>query len=461
MIYIEDSSIIEDIIDSLQKQFDEKKEKVNVKNLFTNKMSSDVTLCVVDQDFFQKNKIDSKCSFILLVDDYVKPQVFDLFLQYEIIGIFRKSRLEFEFEEKGKLEKLLKEEIRKLKKVDKEDNDFNEITRKIPYKNIKNWKFRCSVKSKEDLENLYKQKKYISIFLDPSMRDFYHKLKVIIDDIVNSIEKYFDDIDKEKNEIEPGFRNLDKFDKDLLENLKDTYKLPSILIEGETGTGKSLITNIIYDAVKKRVDDDRLPLPYYKFSLVNMEQNLIDSELFGTREGAYTNATDRKGRLMENIFGFVFLDEIAEVPFSTQAKLLLYLDDYKITPEGYDKEAIPVPTFLMAATNKNLLSEIQKGNFRIDLYYRFKYKISIPSLRERKEDLRFLISFILQSPFINIVDEDLNYAVDKISFEAIEKLENYSYPGNFRELESILKAAVNDCVIKKQSIILPENIRGI
>ncbi|WP_202695725.1 sigma 54-interacting transcriptional regulator [Petrotoga sp. 8T1HF07.NaAc.6.1] len=459
MIYIEDTSVIEDIIDSLQKQFDEKKEKVNVKNLFTNKMSSDVTLCVVDQDFFQKNKIDSKCSFILLVDDYVKPQVFDLFLQYEIIGIFRKSRLEFELEEKGKLEKLLKEEIRKLKKVDKEDSNFNEITRKIPYKNIKNWKFRCSVKSKEDLENLYEEKKYISIFLDPSMRDFYHKLKVIIDDIVNSIEKYFDDIKNVMNEIKYIDDDLSKFSKYLLENLKDTYKLPSILIEGETGTGKSLITKIIYDAVKNRVADDRIK--YYQFSLVNMEQNLIDSELFGTREGAYTNATDRKGRLMENIFGFVFLDEIAEIPFSTQAKLLLYLDDYKITPEGYDKEAIPVPTFLMAATNKNLLSEIQKGNFRIDLYYRFKYKISIPSLRERKEDLRFLISFILQSPFINIVDEDLNYAVDKISFEAIEKLENYSYPGNFRELESILKAAVNDCVIKKQSIILPENIRGI
>jgi transcriptional regulator with PAS, ATPase and Fis domain len=115
----------------------------------------------------------------------------------------------------------------------------------------------------------------------------------------------------------------------------------------------------------------------------------------------------------------------------------------------------------MAATNKNLISEIQKGNFRSDLYYRFKYKISIPSLRERKEDLRFLISFILQSPFINYVDDNLNYAVDKISLEAIEKLENYSYPGNFRELESILKAAVNDCVIKKQSIILPENIRDI
>lgn len=459
MIYIEDSSIIEDIIDSLQKQFDEKKEKVNVKTLFTNKMSSDVTLSVVDQDFFQKNQIDSKCSFIILVDDYVKPQVFDLFLQYEIIGIFRKSRLKFELEEKGKLEKLLKEEIRKLKKNYQEDNDFNEITRKIPYKNIKNWKFRSSVKSKEELEDFYKKKKYISIFLDPSMRDFYHKLKIIIDDIVNSFEKYFEDIKNVMNEIKYIDKDLSRFDNYLLENLKDTYKLPTILIEGETGTGKSLITNIIYDAVKKRVDDDRIK--YYQFSLVNMEQNLIDSELFGTRKGAFTNADNRGGRLMENIFGFVFLDEIAEIPFSTQAKLLLYLDDYKIAPEGYDKEAIPVPTFLMAATNKNLISEIQKGNFRSDLYYRFKYKISIPSVRERKEDLRFLISFILQSPFINYVDDNLNYAVDKISLEAIEKLENYSYPGNFRELESILKAAVNDCVIKKQSIILPENIRDI
>jgi transcriptional regulator with PAS, ATPase and Fis domain len=331
-----------------------------------------------------------------------------------------------------------------------------EFIKKFPYKKITSWKFNPEVTSKEELENLYTNKKYVSIFLDPSMRDFYHKLKIIIDDFVKSYKTYGKDIENSMN-----FKNessLSKTENHITQKLNKIFKLPSVLIEGETGTGKSLIANIIYNAVTNVLNNEN-ELKFYKFSLVNIEKNLINSEVFGTRKGSYTGAEDRKGRLLENIFNIVFFDEIAEVPPSTQSRLLLYLDDYRITPEGYDKEPLTVPTFLIAATNKDIKKEIEQGNFRKDFYHRFKYKIKIPSLKERKEDMRFLISFILQSPFINQVDENLNYSVDKISLEAIEKLENFTYTGNFRELESVLKNAVNDCIIKNQSIILPENIQ--
>jgi transcriptional regulator with PAS, ATPase and Fis domain len=290
------------------------------------------------------------------------------------------------------------------------------------------------------------------------MRDFYHKLKIIIDDFVSSYKTFENDVKDTFKYIQNDKSNTpDKLQDFITKELNKIFKLPSVLIEGETGTGKSLIANIIYNAVKNILKNG--DIDFYKFSLVNIEKNLINSEIFGTRKGAYTGAEDRKGRLLENIFNIVFFDEIAEVPPSTQSKLLLYLDDYRITPEGYDKEPLTVPTFLIAATNKDIKKEIELGNFRKDLYHRFKYKIKIPSLKERKEDMRFLISFILQSPFINQVDENLNYSVDKISLEAIEKLENFTYTGNFRELESVLKNSVNDSIIKNQSIILPENIQ--
>jgi transcriptional regulator with PAS, ATPase and Fis domain len=472
MIYVENFEIIKDIVESLKKQFKDKNENIQVDDFFQKNITENTKLCIVENSYKKlskqeiiktqmEGKIDTRkldnYKYILLIDEHVDSDVFDYFLKYEIIGIFRKSRLEYEFEEKGKLEKLLKEEIRNLA-YSKNEEQNTEYIKKYPYKKITSWKFNPKVQSKKDLENLYTNQKYVSIFLDPSMRDFYHKLKIIIDDFVSSYKTFENDVKDTFKYIQNDKSNTpDKLQDFITKELNKIFKLPSVLIEGETGTGKSLIANIIYNAVKNILKNG--DIDFYKFSLVNIEKNLINSEIFGTRKGAYTGAEDRKGRLLENIFNIVFFDEIAEVPPSTQSKLLLYLDDYRITPEGYDKEPLTVPTFLIAATNKDIKKEIELGNFRKDLYHRFKYKIKIPSLKERKEDMRFLISFILQSPFINQVDENLNYSVDKISLEAIEKLENFTYTGNFRELESVLKNSVNDSIIKNQSIILPENIQ--
>lgn len=335
MIYIENFEIIKDIIDSLKKQFEDKNENINIDNLIETSITDNTKVCIIENSFLkpdlieefekEKNKEenntqdynlkDYRC--ILLIDEHIDSEVFDYFLKYEIIGIFRKSRLEYELEEKGKLEKLLKEVIRELAYSQNEEKN-KEYIKKYPYKKITSWKFNPKVTSKEKLENLYTNKKYVSIFLDPSMRDFYHKLKIIIDDFVSSYKTYGKDIENSMN-----FKNessLSKIENYIIQNLNKIFKLPSVLIEGETGTGKSLIANIIYNAVKNILNNNEID--FYKFSLVNIEKNLINSEIFGTRKGSYTGAEDRKGRLLENIFNMVFFDEIAEVPPSTQSKLL-------------------------------------------------------------------------------------------------------------------------------------------
>ncbi|WGS65163.1 sigma 54-interacting transcriptional regulator [Marinitoga aeolica] len=461
MIYIsKKEKYIDDIIESLEKQFNEKEEKISITELFCKDIDS-ADLCILEEKELLKKgerkrknpalknkngnllkKIKDK-KIVLIVEDKIKGEIFEKFLEYEIIGIFRKKRLMYEFEEIGKFEKLLKEYIRNINYGLKTKG--NKLYMDIPYKKLRDWKFYPDT---EDVYGFYEKNKYVSIFLDPTMKDFSKKLRVIIRDFKLAMNKYSEILENINKVIEDK-KNLEILDKNL-SALNEKIFLPSLLIEGETGTGKTLIAEIISSVISNQI---------YKFSLSNISKELVDSELFGTREGAFTDAKNRKGKILTNVGKCVFLDEIAEIPTDVQTKLLLYLDDFKIRPEGLDGSPILAPAFIIAATNRDLRREINNNKFREDLYYRFKYKIKIPSLRERKEDLRFLINFILLNPYINHFDKDKNkYQIEKISLDAIEKLENYSYPGNFRELEGILKNAVNMASAENLDIILDKHI---
>ncbi|MBM7559254.1 sigma 54-interacting transcriptional regulator [Marinitoga litoralis] len=465
MIYIsKKEKYIDDIIEALKKQFNDKEEKISITELFCNDLDS-ADLCILEEKELLKkretknpalknkkdnHKIKDK-KIILIVEDKIKGEIFEKFLEYEIIGIFRKKRLMYEFEELGKFEKLLKEYIRNINYGLKSDG--NKLYMDIPYKKLRDWKFYPDT---EDIYAFYEKNKYVSIFLDPAMKDFSKKLRIIINDFKSAMNKYKDILEyinkviEDKKSLEKIEEELSNPQSDVLKSLNEKIFLPSVLIEGETGTGKTLIAEIISSVISNQI---------YKFSLSNISRELVDSELFGTREGAFTDAKNRKGKILSNVGKCIFLDEIAEIPTDVQTKLLLYLDDFKIRPEGLDGLPILAPAFLIAATNKDLRKEINNNKFREDLYYRFKYKIKIPSLRERKEDLRFLINFILLNPYINHFDKDKNkYQIEKISLYAIEKLENHSYPGNFRELEGILKNAVNMASVENLDIILDKHI---
>jgi transcriptional regulator with PAS, ATPase and Fis domain len=222
-------------------------------------------------------------------------------------------------------------------------------------------------------------------------------------------------------------------------------------LQGETGTGKTLVATWIKDQVGKEV-------PFEPVSTANLSKELIDIELFGTLTGAWTGAVDRPGRLLAARGGIVFLDELGAMGLDVQAKLLYYLDNFLVRPQGWPlQQELYSPALVVAATNMDLEELSRRGAFRYDLYRRFKFKLEIPPLRERKSDFRLLVDFVLQDPSINRGSGD-HREVNGISVSALKKLEAYVFPGNFRQLEDCMATAIFNAVQHGRDTILKEDI---
>ncbi|RMG41204.1 MAG: PAS domain-containing protein [Candidatus Dadabacteria bacterium] len=222
----------------------------------------------------------------------------------------------------------------------------------------------------------------------------------------------------------------------------------TVLIHGESGTGKELVGKAIH------LSGPRKNGPFVAVNCGAIPENLIESELFGHKKGSFTGAdSDHTGLFRKAEGGTLFLDEIGELPLHMQAKLLRALQEKKVRPVGADRD-IPINIRVVAATNRNLKDEVEKGNFREDLYYRLNViGINLPSLKERKEDIPLLVDTILR----RLVDSD---TVPVVSPAAMQLLLNYDYPGNVRELENMLERAV---VLGGEVILpehLPENVRN-
>lgn len=209
----------------------------------------------------------------------------------------------------------------------------------------------------------------------------------------------------------------------------------TVLITGETGTGKELIGAAIHKASRRRKN---------VFSAVNsaaFPETLLESELFGHRRGAFTGAADNKTGLFECAHrGTVFLDEVAEMPLSMQAKLLRFLQTGEIRPVG-SSTTRRVDIRLVAATNKDLEREVSTGRFREDLYYRLAViPVEVIPLRDRPEDIPLLASHFLQQ-FSTRLDKN----VIEIAPEALDLMRRYSWPGNVRELRNCIERATALC----------------
>jgi len=216
---------------------------------------------------------------------------------------------------------------------------------------------------------------------------------------------------------------------------KATPTNATVLIYGESGTGKELIARAIH------YNSPRKDKPFIAINCAAIPDTLIESELFGYEPGAFTGANTRKIGLIESADkGTLFLDEIAEIPLSTQSKLLRVLQDKEIRKIG-SKDTNKVDVRIIAATNKNLSEQVEKNKFREDLYYRLKViTVEIPPLRERKEDIPDLVHF-----FIEKYSKEFGKRVNGIEEKALEALLNYSWPGNIRELESVIERAIIIC----------------
>ena len=230
---------------------------------------------------------------------------------------------------------------------------------------------------------------------------------------------------------------------ELIERISDTSS--NVLITGESGTGKELVAKAIhYNGCRKEG-------PFIAVNCAAIPETLLESELFGYKKGAFTDArTDKKGLIFKAHEGALFLDEITEMPYTLQAKLLRVIEEKEVRPLG-DTNSYPIDVRFISASNRDIKSFMQEGRFREDLFYRLKViDIELPPLRQRREDIPLLIQH-----FINKFSTELKKKISGVSEEALKFLLNYSWPGNVRELENVIHRAIT---LSQQEVILPQDL---
>jgi DNA-binding NtrC family response regulator len=264
-----------------------------------------------------------------------------------------------------------------------------------------------------------------------------------------------------------NFENITGQSKLLLDAIEVAKKVAAtdttVLIEGETGTGKDLLAQSIHNA------SSRKSKPFVAINCSSFSKELLESEMFGYKTGAFTGANkNKKGLFEEANLGTLFLDEIGEMDISLQAKLLRVIETGSFIKLG-DTKSTSVDIRIIAASNRNLEDEIVKGNFRADLFYRIGVmKIELPALRNRKEDIPFLIE-----NYVTVYREKLKRTINEIEPGFIKRLTEYNFPGNIRELKNLIERAViltTGNVLKESSLpaellsnktdTLPKDITG-
>ncbi len=219
----------------------------------------------------------------------------------------------------------------------------------------------------------------------------------------------------------------------------------TIMLNGETGTGKGLIARAIHKA------SGRKDQPFIQINCGATPEGLLESEFFGYRRGAFTGATaDKAGKFEIAKGGTIFLDEIGDMSADLQVKVLRVLEEGEFERVG-GNETIKTDARIIAATHRDLEEEVQKGNFREDLFYRlYVIPIMLPTLKERKSDIPYLVSYFIEQFALK-----KNSAPAKFSDDAIKILVSYSWPGNVRELKNLIERLV---VLHEGEQILPEDL---
>ena len=281
------------------------------------------------------------------------------------------------------------------------------------------------------------------------------KIKNLYNKITKLQEKLYNEEDKEDERLYKfsDIKGKNKKLKQVIKHAQQAAKTDSsVLISGDTGTGKELFAQSIHSASKRR---DK---PFIAQNCAALPENLLEGILFGTRKGGFTGAVDRKGLFEQARGGTLFLDEINSMSTALQAKLLRVLQEGKIRPVGGKKEK-NIDVRIISTLSCRPIKAIESGDLREDLYYRLGVVLlNLPLLSERKEDI-----LLLAGHFIDHFNKKFNYQVKGLSGRVEDLFLNYSWPGNVRQLEHVIEGALNimdDCQKIKEKQVKPHLLKG-
>lgn len=393
------------------------------------------------QSNLQQEKIKKHRNLIYLINNKFTNGIMKNAENDSVLGIFNVGEfygdgISIDYQEISRFAETLKKAIR------------NELTRMQPEELIcKKIDWKLSLGKDYGAE--------ISLFSDPKIRSSIIKVNRICDglkSIVEELKKIRDGLEKDIQSLQPKKQTtnqeLNNNVVEIIEKINSEFKsesiprrVPLILIRGSSGSGKTLMAKYISERLGYN--------DFTRITLLNIPQEKFEEELFGmfSSDGSFI-----PGKLLMNIGKAVFFDEIGDIVPTVQAKLLTYFDDMEAMIENYHNP-VKIPLFIIGATNRDIESDVKKGDFRADLFHRFDYEIRIPALKERMSDFRYILSFVLQNE-----KNKLSSKVEYISIRAIEKLENYDYPGNFRELEIIVRNAVVNAEMNYRTCIIERDI---
>ncbi len=400
-----------------------------------------------------------RCPYIAIVDEasYTGELVESSYINdYPVKAFFVKEQLLRDPDEIAGLLSIVKDEIRRII-VSKEGEESGVNIKKINWKAGKN-----SVNSDSS--------QFMTVLWDQKMQDFlselsFHLRRMSFIDKKERISSR--EITNLFQEICEAMKNKSG-KKSVLTQIEDdavfkaltaetNFKTQHILIEGETGSGKSMLASLIHEMIKKITKDPSIP--FQTISAANQSADLIQGELFGALSGAYTDAVSYTGNCALAHGGIVFIDELGCLPPEAQSKLLVFLDKFRFRPMNwpFSKPAV-APALVIAATNANLPKMILEERFRDDLYQRFRIRMRVPALRERMRNFRLLVDVVLSNPIVNPKGSNGKGPITGISVTALKKLEGHPFPGNFRELESVLSRAVLRAQLAGVDAILASHI---